>query len=194
MKVKATHCGHCQVCNRVQKLPDGLLAKHGYNVLQGYFEGTCFGSANLPLEQDKKIVERSITWAEQRKTEFQTQIEIWSQTATEEKGWFNEYVSGPGRMPSRYIWRYVPLSRQTRTINDYTFNEDTFLGYDSKPQPLRRYSISGDTLLDIANQLNQKYVEQFLKKAVRDMTEYIRDQKHRITVWHAQPLLPIEKP
>lgn len=62
---KATHRGHCQVCNAIQKLPDNLLAAHGYRVEQrgfgGWFSGTCRGSHNLPFERDKRLVDESIT-------------------------------------------------------------------------------------------------------------------------------------
>lgn len=64
-KNKATHQGHCQACNRIQMLPAGMLAKHGYEVAgYGFFNGICMGAGHLPLEQDKSIVEATITWAE----------------------------------------------------------------------------------------------------------------------------------
>lgn len=50
MSNKATHSGHCQLCGRLQKLPDGVLAKHGYTKEWGFFDGTCPGSGFLPYE------------------------------------------------------------------------------------------------------------------------------------------------
>tara|TARA_R110002110_G_scaffold35127_2_gene118870 strand:+ start:1895 stop:2725 length:831 start_codon:yes stop_codon:yes gene_type:complete len=48
---KATTAGTCQICQRQQKLPGGILAKHGYTTRHGYFTGTCKGSDSAPLEE-----------------------------------------------------------------------------------------------------------------------------------------------
>ncbi len=53
---KATHNGTCQCCGRVQAIQNGGLAKHGYTVDYGFFNGTCSGSGQLPLEQDDSIL------------------------------------------------------------------------------------------------------------------------------------------
>lgn len=49
---KSTHRGHCQICERLQAVnPDGTtLAKHGYKVEHGFFNGTCPGSDHSPYE------------------------------------------------------------------------------------------------------------------------------------------------
>lgn len=194
MKNKATHRGHCQVCNRVQRLPNGTLAKHGYAVLGGYFEGICYGSDHLPLEQDKKMVVESIHRTEVQIKEFKESIVRWSAPATEPEAWFYEYVVSTNRyIPSRYFWRRVPLNRENKQFADGTpYYEDTFISSAGKKESLRRYFIHGDTLLNIADQLNQKYVEQYLQKGIKEMTEYIHDQQRRIEVWHQQPLLNLE--
>jgi hypothetical protein len=52
MKNKATHIGTCQLCGCTQMLPNGRLAKHGYQVHSGWgFVGTCRGSHEVPFEQ-----------------------------------------------------------------------------------------------------------------------------------------------
>ena len=51
--MKATHIGHCQVCNRPHKINPkfGTVAKHGYNRRFGWGEtGTCDGSYFRPYE------------------------------------------------------------------------------------------------------------------------------------------------
>ena len=48
--MKATHYGTCQLCNSLQKAPNGHLAKHGYDVQYGFFNGICRGSNELPYE------------------------------------------------------------------------------------------------------------------------------------------------
>jgi hypothetical protein len=85
------------------------------------------------------------------------------------------------------------LHRQVIVRSDFTFNEDTFTGHDGKEEPLRRYSIHGNTLLEIADQLNQKYIDEHLRKSIKEMQSYIQQQEFRIKTWHQQPLLPLEE-
>ena len=63
MKNTHTHKGHCQVCGRVQAVStnDNLMAKHGYDVQFGFFNGTCIGSDKKPLEVSKRISEVTIS-------------------------------------------------------------------------------------------------------------------------------------
>lgn len=49
--------GHCQVCGRIHRLPGGRLAKHGYTVEYGYFNGECSGGGELPLEKDHTVTD-----------------------------------------------------------------------------------------------------------------------------------------
>lgn len=53
-----THKGNCQACGRLQAVDNvtGHVAKHGYNVEHGYFQGTCPGSGEQPLQ-----IERTLT-------------------------------------------------------------------------------------------------------------------------------------
>lgn len=53
MKNKATHYGTCQFCGSLQKLPDGVLAFHGYEIEWHQFTGGCSGSGRLPFEQSR---------------------------------------------------------------------------------------------------------------------------------------------
>lgn len=59
---KHTHRGHCQVCGSQQAVDNktGMLAKHGYTVEHGFFEGECPGSHNLPLEHDHTMTDNII--------------------------------------------------------------------------------------------------------------------------------------
>ncbi len=59
---KHTHRGHCQVCGAQQAVNNetGMLAKHGYTVEHGFFEGECPGSHNLPLEVDHTMTDNII--------------------------------------------------------------------------------------------------------------------------------------
>jgi len=59
---KHTHRGTCQVCGAQQAVDNktGMLAKHGYTVEHGFFEGECPGSHNLPLEHDHTMTDNII--------------------------------------------------------------------------------------------------------------------------------------
>jgi hypothetical protein len=56
--IKATHNGTCQVCGKLQALPEGKLSKHGYDVQFHYFRGVCPGAAFLPQEQDREQADK----------------------------------------------------------------------------------------------------------------------------------------
>jgi len=64
MRNTHTHKGHCQACGRTQAVStDGsLIAKHGYDVSFGFFNGTCNGSDNKPLEIEKTLAENTIKY------------------------------------------------------------------------------------------------------------------------------------
>lgn len=50
--MKATAKGTCQACGMIRKLPNGLIVKHGFSVMNGSQDGRqCEGSFQLPLEQ-----------------------------------------------------------------------------------------------------------------------------------------------
>ena len=55
-QMKATHYGTCQICNSLQKAPGGRLAKHGYDVAYGFFNGICRGSHELPYEVSNELL------------------------------------------------------------------------------------------------------------------------------------------
>lgn len=54
---KATHNGTCQVCGAEQAVnpSTGKLAKHGYSVEWGYFNGACSGGDELPMQINKDL-------------------------------------------------------------------------------------------------------------------------------------------
>lgn len=60
---KATHNGNCQCCGRSQAVnaKTQKIAKHGYTVDWGFFNGQCAGSDKLPLQLDRTITDCTIT-------------------------------------------------------------------------------------------------------------------------------------
>lgn len=75
---KATHNGTCQCCGRVQALTPNGIAKHGYTTEYGFFNGTCRGSDNQPLELDTALNVATVAglreWAADRKAEAEGDI------------------------------------------------------------------------------------------------------------------------
>jgi hypothetical protein len=58
---KHTHKGTCQACGRQQAHQlNGLIAKHGYTVDWGFFNGICQGADAKPLELDHSLTDAII--------------------------------------------------------------------------------------------------------------------------------------
>ena len=51
--------GHCQHCGRIQAVR-GTMAKHGYTVDFGYFNGVCHGDSFQPIEKDRTKLDANI--------------------------------------------------------------------------------------------------------------------------------------
>jgi hypothetical protein len=68
MSYTHTHRGHCQVCASVQAIDPktGAVAKHGYNVKFGFFNGTCAGSGSLSMHVERKLSDSQIASARHR--------------------------------------------------------------------------------------------------------------------------------
>jgi hypothetical protein len=52
--------GNCQCCGRDQAVVRGNMAKHGYTVDDGYFNGVCSGHRYAPLQLDRSITDQMI--------------------------------------------------------------------------------------------------------------------------------------
>ena len=57
-----SHKGTCQLCGRIHAVNNktGEIAKHGYTVDYGFFNGTCGGSGFLPLQKDREELDLQI--------------------------------------------------------------------------------------------------------------------------------------
>lgn len=49
--------GRCQACAKLQALTKGRMALHGYTVDHGYFNGTCAGAGNPPLQTHRDFAD-----------------------------------------------------------------------------------------------------------------------------------------
>lgn len=117
MKNTHTHKGHCQVCGRVQAVStnDNLMAKHGYDVQFGFFNGTCIGSDKKPLEVSKRISEVTISNMKNAIEEKREEIET-----------FTDVTQVPVVFTTRNMWgkeiskviKQIGLSSNTK-LKDY---------------------------------------------------------------------------
>lgn len=70
-RLKSTHQGICQVCGRLQCIVGHTMAKHGYVVAGfGFFNGTCFGSDEKPLQVERTLTDSIIKFMKESFTSF----------------------------------------------------------------------------------------------------------------------------
>jgi hypothetical protein len=114
MKTTHTHRGHCQACGRVQAVDtaNNLLAKHGYTVDFGYFDGVCTGSDRQPLEVDKSFTEATIV----RVSEWIDGQKVLLQKAIVREKTFSHY----SLKTTRRGFDIVPFSKNHIMDKDYT--------------------------------------------------------------------------
>lgn len=60
MTTKTQTRGHCQLCGRQQAYLRGAIAKHGYTVDHGYFNGVCHGAQYPAMELERTMTDNVI--------------------------------------------------------------------------------------------------------------------------------------
>lgn len=74
-----THRGHCQACGALQAAQlsqSQRLAKHGYTVDGGYFNGVCQASDKLPIEFERTYADGMIVYCNQIAEECDVEIKV----------------------------------------------------------------------------------------------------------------------
>lgn len=121
--MKATHRGECQLCGRVQMLPSGMLAKHGYTKTWGWFQGTCPGSGHLPYELSTDRIASAVSAVEGQIDALRANADaidaqtgtkawgyIWTRDASGYAGdyrWVEGTVTGEQTTPDASGWSYL---------------------------------------------------------------------------------------
>lgn len=184
---KATHRGHCQVCNAIQKLPEDRLSLHGYTVQSrgwgGWFSGSCHGSHALPFERDKKLVVESIKRArEQAIAAHKESVKIANAYPNPAECWRHHYVNSG--YVTGWIWIKVAL----------------LPGREDRPgfHPKYIYQETEHTIrntfhdLDDAARAGNKNYAAHLQMQASQIRAYIEQQKERLKSWRPDaPLIPI---
>lgn len=181
---KATHQGHCQVCGHFQKLPNGRMAKHGYNVQFGFFSGTCSGSDYLPFELSIDRIERAIAEVTETKSRLQASIVNLNEQQPTDKIWVNQYFPATWEFRHSYhVWGQLEV-----VVNQA--GEYSYLDRKGEPEPFYRSGIMGD-LQKACNDQALRYA-QHLAQQVNQIDEYVFWQRDRIKDWKASDLIPLK--
>lgn len=171
---KATHTGECQWCSSIQKLPKGYLAKHGYNVTHGFFNGVCPGSGHESYQRSCQLVKDSIPKIEQQIQVIEKQIEDirgWQGT----KGYFRVY----GRRTGQYFWDTVEFLPDGRSF--------VFRGETVGNNCLAHYSAEEN-----AKYYNGKYCEH-LEQCIKQLERFKQTQIKRVNDWKLSDEFPIQE-
>lgn len=181
--MKATHNGTCQCCGRQQKLPGGVLSKHGYTVDFGMFNGTCPGSGHLPFEQSKDQIEQYIKDARKRADNLIAEAEKWEATNTG-PAWCRAYDRGVG-----YRWAQVEVVELSYPDGSprFKWGEDERNRYGSRPGQYHQFV----HINDVIRYQNTLYAADLRKEASRTYN-YAGWQLDRIQNWKPQPLQEIK--
>lgn len=194
MSKSATHTGHCQICDSIQALPNGVLSLHGYNVRWSSFIGICPGAKHLPFEEDKSLAERQIRSVHADVAHLETQaatLRALQGAAPEHGYWVHVYIPaawGPNRtrIASRYEWRQVEL--QTELVHDYP--RFFYVDGDGKRQKVEASAMAfPKTLQAMGADLNEGRAKSFDHHA-KQLRDYIQWQEARCAAWTPQPLTP----
>lgn len=204
----ATHKGHCQACGSLQKLPKGVLAKHGYTVTHGFFSGVCQGSGHPPIEVSCALVQHFINNAAARLSHvvsFQAELRV---QATEPKAWFNTRNANPRGYgySAVHIWRVCDISEKVTeypggAYSTFSRNGDTAWVNGRNEQGYATCTIQDKTseinhdykssLLDVATKANATYAA-WLQHEVDSLRRYITWQTERVNSWKPGELLPVD--
>lgn len=193
---KATHIGHCQVCGSRQKLPNGLLAKHGYTVDYGFFNGVCFGAGHLPFEQSKDLVVQDIARCVAM---IETQREVIKAiNADKSVVWIHQRI-GYSRGRSLYMWIKLPIAEVEfdRFRLKYKYKSVTEIAHiDPRNLPAGWYDLPEEDkklVLQravIEHQLGLRVAD--LKAGIASLKSHITRQQVRADSWAPAPLEAIQ--
>lgn len=181
---KATHTGECQWCGRRQKLPGGALAKHGYELRNGFMSGICHGSGALPYEVSCDLIEESIAVAERtiaHHRDTAAKLRARGPKADDLLAYHKRYhpeLSSRSR-GAVHLWCEVELFADEK--GRICWRERRF----GKPasEPLHRYG----NIASIAAELRRTYADS-LEREAASLAEYAARQRQRIAEWAPREL------
>lgn len=189
---KATHTGTCQICGSHQKLPSGVLSKHGYTVDWGFFNGVCQGAGHAPFEKSTDAIEGVIESVKERLVLIK---EVREDRLENRETLF---VTMKLRTRAGTKHRTVELGADQVKINHYNsgldsdYTESTIDGV-WKVAHINTGNAMGKEIADYIQGANVEYVEQVTDRRIADMERYIVWQTERVANWVEQDLTLIDE-
>jgi len=201
--MKATHKGHCQACGRLQMLPNGKLAQHGYKITHGFFSGVCVGSKHLPFEVSCDMLPGFISNAQRALANVEATQAKLRVRPTEPKAWVANY-EGTSYGRNSYVWQEVVVNGRLKTITvkdethswiEYFYVAPTPNGKGLGEHKIETYGMdvhnTTDHSLDVALHLNKRRAQALEKEAI-NLRNYIIWQQRRVDTWKPAALLPVD--
>lgn len=186
---QATNKGTCQICGRIQKLPRGLLAKHGYQVVWESFTGTCYGSGLAPFEVSCDTARLSIQ-RELKNIEFLKKKAAEIHDLDPEEGvWVKQQVRASYGARSQSVWHWAPRDEWTVEELGEFRRVSIPSATGNRPQPIAYAHES--RLRATLQALNDKRAQSLLNE-VAGKAKYVAWQRERCNEWQRKPLLPLD--
>ena len=196
--MKATHYGECQICGRKMKAPYGELSNHGYTIENGYFNGSCHGSHELPFEKDRSVLGNVI----EDYSKFIDNKEQYMQDVAIGKQKYKVPVHVQvGYSSPKKIWvDFVSVRNES-----YAWDEDkTFEVFLINPKEIqgelwrfnRKYSLNDDGLIQYVNNEDDYYTgkERYRLKLSYELNNYknlLTELRNRYNSWEIKELDPV---
>jgi hypothetical protein len=183
--MKATHFGECQICGRQQKLPDGVLAKHGYSVEDGSFWNVCPGAGWKPFELACDRIEAAAQELADRATSTRDAA---AYDRTRNDGfWVTDYREGYRTGARRivrggYFWRFISVEPGTEP--ERMFGNVGNLAYK------RENGRKGDAGFSTVEEANERHAKDLENQAVK-MEQTVKWLRLRVKNWTLRELHPI---
>ena len=200
MTRKAIYNGECQICGRIQKLPVGQMAKHGYTVDWGFFNGVCSGSNNLPFEQDKSLVDEAIRGATVHQEYLVKRIGELREDTNPAKAYVRFWSSTEGKYKQSWVDTNTivkggdPITSSGRHSGQWVAQVTDRAGktYEAIAAiAVLGYCFAIPTAIQAAYQCNARLARDMEQNELYGVTRYIAWQNIRVENWAVKPLRTI---
>lgn len=188
---KATHEGTCQICGSTQKLPSGLLSKHGYTVNWGFFSGVCNGEGHAPFEKSTNAIEGVIQSVKAQLVHAKEQRQA-RLVNTE-----TVIVEMSMRSNGKRLYKRCELSAvQVSVDGHYSGLASSYIQEDYngvwKVVNINTGYMVGANKVDMILSANEFHVRRVLDVEIAQMEKYIEWQSERVANWVEKDLTPVE--
>ena len=185
---QATHNGECQICGRTQKLPNGQMSKHGYNVTSGFFSGTCRGSDNLPFELSKSLVDGAIKDAKVHQAWLVGRIKELREDTNPAKAYVQYYKRMEGYKNAWVETSTIVKAPHGSRTGQWVTTVTEWGGQEYEAGVGYAYHM---TAVEAAYKCNTRFADSLEKDDLAGITRYIAWQTRRIKDWAIKPLTKI---